>query len=698
MLNKGIILRRSLKNIICVSICASAFPAIAQSSAPDSSEPSDIVVTGVQFKGAATPLKLSVDPASDTALVSSLSSEDIARQSLGVNVDIFRSIPGVQVGDFGQVGMAQGLSLRGWPGANDSSAVAFFLDGKQWNEASGAGANGYLDIAPIIPETIASMTVVKGPFNARYGGNFAQAGSAIATSVDSLDPGVSISGGSYGNLRLLGTYGRKTDTMSYYVAVQGMRDDGYRDNSDQKQLSTFSKLTFDTGSGKLAFSLQTYNIDFSSPGYISVAGVEAGLIKPTAAVAKTDGGKKNLYTLLAKYTGGTEQQGIEVTAYAEHNDRTRFVTLAPLPQQYNVTNREDYGLSVDPHFSFDLMGSEALLAMGASIRYDDIEQTRVPSRNGAPIFGLDPLDVYSYLIADIKQTQYAAYASLSVKPTDWLKITAGGRYDGFDFDVKAQNYVSATNSYIDRAADAYTGHFGFKGGFAIQPIPELTFIGNVGQSVASPDGGRSVPTNPNLSSSVLTTKELGVAFNPWAGRFHIAANYYKTKFTDEVTFVGPIATNQGESKRRGYDIDASAMAVRTDQFTLRLYGNYSYVHGRLQSGSPIPNVAKWVASFGLHGDYKPDANKSDTLLFDIGQQLTGPQPLDAPVTGYSGTSARLTTKLGWQMPDLNNLKIWADGIYYTKGRSDEFGIRFRGQNYAAYLPRFRFHVGASINF
>jgi hypothetical protein len=285
-----------------------------------------------------------------------------------------------------------------------------------------------------------------------------------------------------------------------------------------------------------------------------------------------------------------------------------------------------------------------------------------------------------------------------VKPADWLKITAGGRYDGFDFDVEAQTYSAATQSVIDRHVKAYTGHFSYKAGFAIQPIPEITFIGNVGQSVASPDAGRNLPTNPDLASGILSTKELGVAFNPWNGRLHIAANYYRTNFTNEVTFVGPVAVNQGESRRRGFDIDASAMPIRNDQLTLRIYGNYSHVRARLLSGNPVPNVAKWVGSFGLHADYKPDPDDSDILLFDIGQQLTGPQPLNAPVTGYSGTSARLTAKLGWQMPDTNNLQIWTDAIYYTKGRHDEFGVIFGGQEFASYLPRLRWHIGASINF
>ncbi|HEX7875201.1 MAG TPA: TonB-dependent receptor, partial [Sphingobium sp.] len=294
----------------------------------------DIIVNGHQFRGVTTPLRLSVDPRSDTASVTALSGDDISRQTLGTNIDIFRSIPGVQVGDFGQVGIAQGVSLRGWAGANDSNAVAFYQDGVQRNEGSSTGANGYLDINPLIPEVIDQLTVVKGPFDTRYGGPFALAGSAILTSRDTIDNRILLSVGSYGQVRSVLTLGGSSGETTYYTAIQGLRDDGYQRNSDQKQVSSFSKITTPLGAGKLSFSLQTFNIKFGSPGYLDLADIKAGIISPRSDVSDTDGGKKNEYTGILSYKAGDDRQGVEATAFAIHEYRTRFGTFTPFPQSF----------------------------------------------------------------------------------------------------------------------------------------------------------------------------------------------------------------------------------------------------------------------------------------------------------------------------------------------------------------------------
>ena len=671
---------------------ATAAPA---NSATEKSDAEEIVVTGVQFRGQATPLKLSIDPSSNTALVTTLSTEDIGRQSLGVNIDIFRSIPGVQVGDFGQVGIAQGVSLRGWPGANDSSAVAFYLDGMQRNEPSGSAANGYLDIAPLIPETLGTLAVVKGPFDVRYGGNFALAGSAVATTVDYLPTSLSLSGGAFGNIRALGVIGHKTDNLSFYTAIQGLREDGYQRNANQKQLSTFSKLTFGLGDGRVSLSLATYNIKFGSPGYLSLARIQSGAISPRSDVDDTDGGKKNQYTFVTRYLQGDDAKGLEVTAFAEHEFRNRYATFTPYPQQFTSNNREHYGASIEPHWTFDVAGADALVLAGASVRRDDINFSRLPSVKGVEISTPDPLDIYGYQVADIEQTQYSGYLSLSVKPTEWLKLMGGGRYDRFDFKVKNQSYVATTNTFANQMVDTSTGRFSFKGGIAVRPLPSLTFIANIGQSLSSPDAGRDLLSNPNLKSGVLLTKEFGLSFNPWGGRFHLQGNYYWTKYSNEVTFVGQTAVNQGETHRRGYDIDSSVLAVRNDVLTLRLYANYSRIHGRLQNGDYIPNVADWVGSYGLHADFKPKAGNTDLIRLDLGQQWTGPQSYGP--TFRSKTASRISARASYEMPDRHNLKFWTDAIVYPGGRFDEFGFDL-GEIFVTSLPRFRWHIGASIEF
>jgi outer membrane receptor protein involved in Fe transport len=659
----------------------------------------EIVVNGAQFRGKVTPLALSTDPKSDIASVTALSNEDILRQSLASNVDVFRSIPGVQVSDFGQVGLAQGITVRGWPGANDSSAVGFYLDGVQRNEPSGTGANGYLDINGIIPETLDGITVVKGPFDTRYGGNFALAASAVATTADFLPTSLSASGGSYGHARVLATFGYQDDKLTFYTAIQGVHDDGYQRNSNDDQLSTFSKLGLPLGPGHLTVSLQTYDIRYASPGYIDLANVQSGLISPQSDVDPHDGGAKDEQTLVAHYRQGDKQAGFDLTGYVDNEHRHRFDTFTPYPEAETRDRRVFYGGSAEPHLSFNLFNKiDTEVLAGVSVRHDDIRISTVPSVNGMTIEDPDPADIYGFQRAAIGQTQVSAYANVALKPFPWLKLTGGGRYDYFDYDVQNQSYASSTNSFVSEHLTANTGTFSPKGGIAIQPIREITLYANIGQSLVSPDGGRDIIRSQHLSPATLSSEEIGLALNSPDNRFHVQVSAYDTTFSNEVTFVGLTAINQGQTKRSGYDIESSAIAVRNKRVTARLYGNYSSVVAKLSDGSFVPNVAKWVGSYGAHVDILPLAGSSDLVTVDLGQEFTGPQALDAPETAKSGSYTRVTARVAYEMPERHDLSLWVSAIVFPESRFDEFGFVLAGRTYVTSLPKLRVLGGVSAKF
>ena len=667
--------------------------------ATDAANEPDIIVNGQQFKGQATPMALSVGPSSDIASVTVLSGEDIARQTLASNIDVFRSIPGVQVGDFGQVGIAQGVSFRGWPGAQDSASVAFFLDNVQRNEPSGTGANGYLDINPVITEVLDDVTVVKGPFDTRYGGSFALAGSFVATTVDSLPSRIALSGGSYGHYRGLLALGGTSGEVSYYTAIRGVSDDGYQANADQRQYTTFSKVTAPLGSGKLRVSLHTYDLKHGSPGYLDLANLRAGLISRRDATSRTDGGAKHQYTLVAGYSQGDRDAGFEATAYGETQKRYRYATFTPLPQAKTRNERDFYGLSGDGHYRLPTIGGfETLLQAGLSVRRDDIDTVRQPSVDRVAIETPTPFDAFGYGVASIHQTQLGAYVSAVIKRGDWMKLSLGVRYDRDEYDVRYQSYVSATNAFrvqnLDKTADRFTP----KLGLALSPWSELTLFANYAQSVAAPDAVREVPlASADLGMPTLTTQEVGAAWNPLAGRIHLQASYYDTRNSDEFLLFNGLLVNQGESKRRGYDIEASALAYDSGRLRIRAYGNYSRIHARLSSGGRIAAVADWVGSYGLRADYDVGAG-GERLLLDLGQQWTGPQALEAANRFRSDAYSRITTKLSYEMPERRNLRLWTEGTFYPGSTHDEFGFVILNRVYVTSLPSVRINVGATIDF
>lgn len=223
---------------------------------------------------------------------------------------------------------------EGGPTATDSAFLAYFQDGFQRNYPTHIGVNGFLDLNPLIPETVQNLTIVRGPFDVRYGGNFAQGGSIVVTTRDSMATSLQATAGSYGYGRILGVLGGKFGEASVYTAISGERTDGYRQRSDGKLLKSFTKLYMPLGGGDFRVALETYNTEFNQPGYIDAGLINDGTISKRSSVSDTDGGEVKTYTLTANYFKGDSDQGLEVNGAASHSKALRIATTIPFPQYY----------------------------------------------------------------------------------------------------------------------------------------------------------------------------------------------------------------------------------------------------------------------------------------------------------------------------------------------------------------------------
>ncbi|HEX7948601.1 MAG TPA: hypothetical protein VF495_28315, partial [Phenylobacterium sp.] len=172
---------------------------------------------------------------------------------------------------------------------------------------------------------------------------------------------------------------------------------------------------------------------------------------------------------------------------------------------------------------------------------------------------------------------------------------------------------------------------------------------------------------------------------------------YDTRNSDEIVIINNLLVNQGQSKRRGYDVEASALVLSSDRLKVRAYANYSDIHARLSGGQHIAGVADWVGSYGLHADYVVGRG-DDRILFDLGQQWTGPQALTGANSFRSDTYSRITTKISYEIPERHNLKIWAEGTFYPGSTYDEFGFVIANRIYVTSIAPVRVNVGVNVDF
>ena len=105
--------------------------------------------------------------------------------------------PAFNVASYGQGAIGYGLAMRGYPNSEHGRDIAYFIDGVPVNEISSIHTPNYADLNVLIPETVKSIEVIRGPFSVEAG-DF-NLGGAVFITTKSSDPyaGFSFSGGSY---------------------------------------------------------------------------------------------------------------------------------------------------------------------------------------------------------------------------------------------------------------------------------------------------------------------------------------------------------------------------------------------------------------------------------------------------------------------------------------------------------------------
>jgi outer membrane receptor protein involved in Fe transport len=145
-------------------------------------------------------------PASSTTL----GAKQLEQAPVASYGDIFRSLPGFNVASYGQGAIGYGLAMRGFTETEHGRDIAYFIDGVPVNEISSIHTQNYADLNVLIPETVKTLEVIRGPFSVEAGDS--NVGGAVFITTKSSDPyaGLSFSGGSFGTGRGLATYGSST--------------------------------------------------------------------------------------------------------------------------------------------------------------------------------------------------------------------------------------------------------------------------------------------------------------------------------------------------------------------------------------------------------------------------------------------------------------------------------------------------------
>jgi len=229
-------LKRITASALAIFMAAPAVPAFAQS---DTAFVEEIIVTARRKSES-----LQDVPGSITALTSAtLEKAGVARVE-----DFISLTPGVTLVNAAEAGDTQ-VNIRGINGARDAeNSFAFVIDGILYTNPA-AFNREYTDLRQI--------EVFKGPQGAIYGRN-AAAGAIIVTTDtpdDTVSGGVTASFAEDNSILLKGSIsGPMTDTISYRMAGDYRKSDGYYRNSFQNDSATIDASESYNFNGRLVFT------------------------------------------------------------------------------------------------------------------------------------------------------------------------------------------------------------------------------------------------------------------------------------------------------------------------------------------------------------------------------------------------------------------------------------------------------------
>src|SRR4051794_17029171 len=180
-----------------------------------------ITVTSERPRAAAPPVTTFVVPAAE-----------LRRTFANNPYDLLRRTSGIEVHEQGQgPGFASDAVIRGFT-SDHSSDVLLVIDGVPINLPLHGHVEGYSDWSILSPSAISALRVIHGPASPLYG-DFAFGGVVEAfTRSDAAGSSGSMQASSYGDIQGWARSGKRTESGGNLVALEGQREQGWRDNSD----------------------------------------------------------------------------------------------------------------------------------------------------------------------------------------------------------------------------------------------------------------------------------------------------------------------------------------------------------------------------------------------------------------------------------------------------------------------------------
>ncbi|MFH1496900.1 MAG: TonB-dependent receptor [Verrucomicrobiota bacterium] len=479
----------------CIALACVLTAPFHLNSAQAQTTPDSVILDEVVVSATRTPNELRTTGSS----VEKISGDDVARRQLPSLASALNGVAGAPV-TTGGTGGATSIFLRG----SNSNQTLVLVDGVRLGDSNALYANYIGGAAPSWFDTI---EVVKGPQSTLYGADAvggavsinAQRGQGAPTASISAEAG---SFGTYGS-RLAAQGERGPWAYSAFVAGQHTDNDRANNSSDNSTLVVRVDRTL----------TDTVSVGSTIRGY-------HGRVESPDSTAVND---PNNYD--------TEQNWL-ATTFVEFNpteDLTAKLTVGG--QLRRVVSKTP---APNPGFAFPgTLDNERGLIEGQAT-YSGLERNRITAGFNAEH------SVGENGASERSQSQWGTFLQDEINPVENVYLTAGLRYDNF-------------NRYDDKV----TG----RGSIAWLVIPDrLKLRASYGTAYRTPafTDLYGFFGNPNIMPETAKGGDAGVDFYLPDNRGVLSVTYFKTDYTDLITYPAPVFTPQNVGKARTAGVELAS--------------------------------------------------------------------------------------------------------------------------------------------
>jgi outer membrane receptor protein involved in Fe transport len=363
--------------------------------------------------------------------------------------EILEAAPGLVVTQHSGEGKANQYFLRGY-NLDHGTDLAITVDDMPVNMRTHAHGQGYADLNWLMPETVNSLAIRKGPYFADEG-DFSSVGNLHIGLTDRIDKSIAQATiGSFGYQRYFGMGSTKAGAGTLLFAGEaGTYNGPWSNPDDMRKLNGLVRYTQGTASDGFSLTGMAYSNKWNSTDQVPLRAITSSEIGRFDAMDPSDGGNAQRFSLSARIAQSDALGGWTANAYLINstldlfNDFTYFLKNPLQGDQFHQHDaRIGGGGSISRTFVHSIAGLPTETTFGIQTRYDDIDLALTDTFHRTFL---------SNIRSDkVQEASVSVYAENTLHWTPWFRTTLGWRGDYYAAQV--DSLFDADNSGHAQAA------------------------------------------------------------------------------------------------------------------------------------------------------------------------------------------------------------------------------------------------------